>query len=127
MYYSLCILYNVRSVFSGTLPYPEGDRWIYAGARFLTYISSTIISIAFIRVFSFNAQTLGVIGKDSLKYYMFHGLCLMAVEFFGLPWSTACAVLYATIVTVTIYFFNKTKLSDFAIAPVNFLINRKKK
>ncbi len=117
---------NVRGTFSGTLPYPLDNRWIYAGARLLTYITSTVISIAFIRVFSFDNKTLGIIGKDSLKYYMFHGICLMGVEFLGLPWSTLFAVLYATVVSAAIFFFNKTKMSDFAIAPVSFLINRKK-
>lgn len=118
---------NVRETFSGTLPYPVDGKWVYAGARLLTYLTSTVIAIAFIRVFSFENKTIGVIGKDSLKYYMFHGICLMGVEFFGFPWSTLFAVLYATVVSAAIFFFNKTKLSDFAIAPVSFLINRKKK
>ena len=118
---------NVKDTFSGTLPYPLDNRWIYAGARLLTYVTSTVISIAFIRLFSFNNKTLGIIGKDSLKYYMFHGICLMGVEFLGFPWSTPCAVLYATTVSSAIFFFNKTRLSDFAIAPVSFFINRKKK
>ena len=119
-------LINVRDVFSGTFPYHEDNKLIYAGARLLSYLSSAVVSIAVIRVFSFKNQILGVVGKDSLKYYMFHGLCLMGVEFFALPWSIFYAVFYASVVSIAIFFFNKSKFSDFAIAPVSYIFNRKR-
>ena len=120
-------LISIRDVFAGTSPYPLNDTWLFALARLLCYFTSTIISIAFIRVFSFDNKIMGTVGKGSLKYYMFHGLFLMAVEFFGFPWSTVFAVIYASVVSIVIFFFNKTQLSDFAITPVSFVIDKVKK
>lgn len=122
----VCAVYsiNIRTVFSGTSPYPSDKTWIYALARLLCYLTSFFISISFIRVFSFENKIMGTVGKDSLKYYMFHGLFLMAVEFFELPWSTVFAVIYASVVSIVIFFFNKTQLSDIAITPVSFVIDK---
>jgi hypothetical protein len=55
---------------------------------------------------------------------MFHGLFLMGVEFLHLPWSTLLAFLYGTVVTIVIYLFNKTWLSDFAVTPISFIIDK---
>ena len=115
---------RVRSVFAGTSHYPLDSQWIYMLARLINYFTAVVISIAFIRVFSFENKVMGNIGKDSLKYYMFHGLFLMGVEFLHLPWSTLLAFLYGTVVTIVIYLFNKTWLSDFAVTPISFIIDK---
>ena len=124
----LCAINSIdmRTTFSGTVPYPEEGTWCYAMARLVTYFTSAIFSMAFIRLFSFETNIFSKIGKDSLKYYMFHGLFLMAVEYLNFPWSTFFAIVYATVVSVLIFFFNKTKLSDFAISPVSFVIDKLK-
>lgn len=90
----------------------------------------------------------GTIGKDSLKFYMFHGVCLMAIEALGLIWTTPFDVTYTSValdanphtvtlisfmapffalcVTVLIYLFNKSSLSDFVVSPVSCIINKLK-
>lgn len=113
---------DVRSLFAGTYPYPDDCKWIYAFARLLSYLSSVVISVVFIKVFSFENSVLGTIGRDSLKYYMFHGLILMVIDYVGLPWASYYSVLYALIVSTIIFFFNKTKLSDYAIRPLSFIL-----
>ena len=118
--------FDVRRTFGATYPYPLENTMLYAFARLLNYMTSVIISVAFIRVFSFESKILGVIGKDSLKYYMFHGIFLMVVKFAGLPWSANLAIVYALIVSIIIYYFNKTKLSDFSLAPVSVTLSWRK-
>lgn len=115
-----------RGTFAGADPYPENRQLISMVARFLSYITSTVVSIAFIRIFSFENKLLGTIGKDSLKYYMFHGLCLMGIEAIVVPWSTLLAAAYALVFSAIIFLFNKTKLSDFVINPISFIIQQTK-
>lgn len=122
-YYQL----NIREVFGGTSPYPVNHQYIYMIARFISYFTSLIISIAFIRLCTIENKLFGTIGKDSLKYYMFHGLCLMGIESIGAPWSTLLAIAYASGVSAMIFFFNKTRLSDFAINPISFIIQNQTK
>lgn len=118
---------KIRKVFAGTSPYPVNHEYIYMIARLVSYFTSSIVSIAFIRLCTFENKIFGTIGQDSLKFYMFHGIFLMGIEALGAPWSTALAITYAVAVSVAIFFFNKTKLSDFAISPVSFIIQHLKK
>lgn len=117
---------DVKSVFSGTYPYPSKNKWLYAMARFFSYFSSVVIAVSIVRICSFENKTLGIIGKDSLKYYMFHGVLLMIVEYLGLPWSTLFAILYASIVSLAIFVFNKTHLSDIVVSPISYWIQSRK-
>lgn len=110
-------------LFRGREPYPQEDKWIFMGLRFLTYLVSFIVSIAVVRIFAVPSRILEIVGKDSLKFYMFHGFGLMAFGVLPVPWKYGLAIVYATIVTLIIFFFNKTKLSDFAIRPVNYVVN----
>ena len=116
-----------RGTFAGADPYPVNSQFFSMVTRFLSYITSPIVSIAFIRIFSFENKLLGTIGKDSLKYYMFHGLCLMGIEAVGVPWSTLLAAAYALAFSAIIFLFNKTKMSDFVINPISFIIQRQTK
>lgn len=116
-----------RVTFAGVVPYPTNMQFVSMIARFFSYIISIIVSVAFLRLFSFENKLFGTIGKDSLKYYIFHGICLLGIETIGVPWSTFLALAYAVVIIVIIFFFNKTKLSDFAISPVSFVINQRKK
>lgn len=110
-------------LFRGREPYPQEDKWIFMGLRFLSYLVSFIVSISIVRLFAVPNRTLEIVGKDSLKFYMFHGLALMAFGVLPIPWKYGLAIVYATIVTLIIFFFNKTKLSDFAIRPINYIVN----
>ena len=125
----LIVIYPIigRGTFAGADPYPENRQLVSMVARFLSYITSTVVSIAFIRMFSFENKLLGTIGKDSLKYYMFHGLCLMGIEAIVVPWSTLLAAAYALAFSAIIFLFNKTKMSDFAINPISFIIQHQTK
>lgn len=115
---------RIRMILAGTAHYPSNFQLVCFVARLVSYFTSSIISIAFIRLFSFENKLFATIGRDSLKFYMFHGLCLMAIEAVGAPWSTLYSFFYATTVSVAIFFFNKSKLSDFAINPISFIVNR---
>lgn len=125
----LCAIYHIkiRKVFAGTSPYPLNHEKIYMIARLISYFTSSIVSIAFIRLCTIENKLFGTIGKDSLKYYMFHGLCLMGIEAIGAPWSTILAIVYAFGVSAVIFFFNKTRLSDFVINPISFIIQHQTK
>lgn len=125
----LCAIHNinVREVFGGTEPYQVNNWEIYLIARIASYVTSIFVSISFIRVISFipfNLSVLETIGKDTLKYYMFHGLFLLAIEAVNAPWSSLFSILYATIVSIAIYYFNKTQLSNFVINPLSYIKSR---
>lgn len=117
------IFYLVDDVFQGREGYPEEEKWIFMGYRFLSYLVSFIISISVIRLFAVPNRTLEIVGKDSLKFYIFHGFGLMAFGLLPISWKYGLAVVYASIVSLIIFFFNKTKLSDFAIRPINYVVN----
>ena len=115
--------YSVKGIivsFAGADPYPKGKQEVYMVARIFSYVVSVVVSIAFIRFFSIHNSFIETVGKDSLKYYMFHGICLMLIEAAGAPWSPMMAIIYATVVSVVVYCFNKTSLSNFVINPVTF-------
>lgn len=61
-------------------------------ARIATYPVALLMSVAFIRLFSFKDRLLGRIGKDSLKYYMFQGVVIMVLDTSEIPWSFILAV-----------------------------------
>jgi len=94
--------------------------------RFLSYGVSMAVSIAVIKLFAKTNKILEIVGIDSLKFYMFHGLGLMVVNASPIPKGFILALVYATVVAVVIFFFNKTKLSDFTIAPISYVMNYKK-
>lgn len=123
---TLCAAYSVkiRGIFAGTHPYRSDWQLAYLAARLVSYLTSTIVSVSFIRAFSFENKLIAIIGRDSLKYYMFHGVCLMAIEALGMPWSTPLAIAYAIIVSASIFFFNKTAFSDILISPIGFVITK---
>lgn len=113
----------VADIFRGGESYPQLNPLLFMFARLGSYLVSFIISIAIIRVFAFPNNLLAIIGKDSLKLYMFHGFGVMAMNGLNLPKSFVLVLLYATIVTICIYFFDKTKLSDYVLRPVKHTFN----
>ena len=115
--------FGIMGVFAGADPYPLEHQWLYMVARLFSYAISVIVSIAIIRLFSFENATLGIVGKDSLKFYLFHGVMMNVMEKCGVTWSPLLAIIYAMLVSIAIYYFNKTKISDFAITPISHTIN----
>lgn len=92
------------------------------------YVLAIVISIALTTLVIEN-KIISHIGKDSLKYYLFHGVILMFMSFFNVPWTWWLSISYFVVIMTSIYLINKTKLSDLAIRPVHFLkgviINKK--
>ena len=83
--------YIVDGVFQGNEPYPEEEKWIYMGLRFFSYLVSFIVSISVVRLFVNTNRTLEIVGKDSLKFYIFHGFGLMAFGILPIPWKYGLA------------------------------------
>ena len=62
------------------------------------------------------------IGKDTLKYYLFHSIALPFMELLKLPWNWYFSILYGAGFMFVFFFFNKTKLSDFAVRPISYVV-----
>lgn len=104
-----------------------GGTMIGLAGRTAYYVLAIVISIALTTLVIEN-KIISRIGKNSLKYYLFHGVILMFMSFFNVPWTWWLSVSYFVVIMTCIYLINKTKLSDFAIRPVHFLngvINKK--
>ena len=114
---------ELADIFRGGEPYPTTNQGLFMVYRLLSYGVSFLTSVAVVRLFALPNRILEICGLDSLKFYMFQGLGLMAVGAMSVPWNFPLALVYATVVAVLIFFFNKTKLSDFAIRPVNYVVN----
>ena len=114
---------ELADIFRGGEPYPTSNQWLFVVCRLLSYGVSFFTSVAVIRLLAVPNKILETCGIDSLKFYMFQGLGLMAVGAMPVPWNFPLALVYATVVAVLIFFFNKTKLSDFAIRPINYVVN----
>ncbi len=99
-----------------------GGTMIGLVGRATYYILAIVISIA-LTCLLFENKIVNLIGKDSLKYYLFHGVILRLMDFAHLPWTWWLSVIYFVIIMVSLYFFNKTKLSDFAIRPITYTLN----
>lgn len=120
--------FNVNSqmedVFRGCYPYPIDNQWLFMLFRFLSFIVSFFVSVAIVRLFAVPNEKLEIVGKDSLKYYMFQGFALIACGYLHLPWNFVLATIYAIVATIVIWFFNKTKLSDIVLRPVHYVVSQ---
>lgn len=139
---------SIRGVFAGADPYPTDSEFMYMMARLFSFPVAIIVSICIIRIFSIENIFFCIIGRDSLKYYMFHGVILMGIEALRLPWATCVDVtchlttgqvpgprtvtlvsflapIYALCVSTLIYFINKTKMSDILLSPISFFIKQR--
>ena len=111
---------NVRETVRGATAY-TGDFWICCIARCCYYLLAILMSIALTSIVE-SSEKICQIGKDSLKNYLFHGLALPIMLLVGVPWNWCFAIVWWVLLMVILYYFNKTKLSDFAIRPINFII-----
>lgn len=99
-----------------------GGTMIGLAGRAVYYILAIVISIALTNLV-FENKVICRVGKDSLKYYLFHGVILWFMSYFYVPWTWWLSIIYFVILMVSMYFFNMTKLSDFAIRPFHFIKN----
>ena len=113
----------VADVFRGVEPYPTSNRMCFMLARLASFVVSIIVSIAILRVAAFPCPLLETVGKDSLKFYMFQGIGLMIVGALNLPSNFILATLYALVVSIAIFLFDKFWLSDFALRPIKCIID----
>lgn len=111
---------NVREVVRGASGY--SGSYIGMIARLCFYSLAFVMSVSLTSLVS-ESRVLTQIGRDSLKYYLFHGIALSAMVFLKLPWPWYLAFVYGGLLMIVFWFFNKTKLSDFAIRPISYLIN----
>jgi fucose 4-O-acetylase-like acetyltransferase len=113
---------NVRETVRGASGYGVDNTMVGFIARLIYYILAIVMSISLTSLVS-SSKLLGQIGKDSLKYYLFHGILLSFMVFLKLPWNWYFAFVYGAMLMVILYFFNKTKLSDFAIRPITYTLD----
>lgn len=99
-----------------------GGTMIGLAGRAVYYILAIVISIALTKLI-FENKVVCRVGKDSLKYYLFHGVILWFMSYFNVPWTWWLSIIYFVILMVSMYFFNMTKLADFAIRPIHFIKN----
>lgn len=109
---------NVRETVRGVNGYETGAKMIGLASRAMYYLLATIISIALTSLIVDN-KIISRIGKDSLKYYLFHGLILWFMNYINVPWNWWLSVIYCVIIMVSIYLFNMLKLSDFLLRPIH--------
>ncbi len=113
---------NVRETVRGAGCYDADNQIVGLISRAVCYVLAVVLSISVTSLVT-SSKLLCQIGKDSLKYYLFHGIALSIMVFLKLPWNWYFAIVYGVLLMVVFYFFNKTKLSDFAIRPVNYVVN----
>ncbi len=113
---------NVRETVRGASGYGMEKPMVGVMARLACYLLAIIMSVSLTSLVS-SSKLLGQIGRDSLKYYLFHGILLSFMVFLKLPWNWFFAFVYGALIMMVLYFFNKTKLSDFAIRPITYTIN----
>ena len=111
-------LINVREVVRGASGF--GGSILGLMARICLYVLALIMSISLTNIVP-ESVFLSKVGRDSLKYYLFHGIALFIMVFLKLPWPWYLALVYGGLLMAFFWFFNKTKLSDFAIHPVSYL------
>ena len=113
---------DVRETVRGASGYGRDNQYVGLISRAVCYVLAVVLSISLTSLVT-SSKLLCQIGKDSLKYYLFHGIALSIMVFFKLPWNWYFAIVYGVLLMMVLYFFNKTKLSDFAIRPITYTIN----
>ena len=113
---------NIAFIVRGVMPYPESMPIIGLVGRALYYIVAIIMSIALIRIV-FPNKLMAIVGRDTMKYYIFHGVILMFMYQMPIPWSFGYGVMYWGLVSVALFFFNKLRVSDYILNPIGKVVN----
>lgn len=113
---------DIAFIVRGVMPYPVGNPVLGLVGRFSYYIAAVIMSCALIRVVLPN-KLMTIIGRYTMKYYIFHGVILMFMYQMPIPWSFGYAILYWVLISTVLFFFNKLKLSDYILNPIGKLVD----
>jgi hypothetical protein len=62
------------------------------------------------------------VGRDTMKYFIFHGVILMVMYKMKIPWSLGYAIVYFGVISTILFFFNKLKVSDYILNPIGMAI-----
>lgn len=112
---------DISFIVRGVKAYPESNQVLGLCGRMAYYIAAVFMSCTLIRVIAPN-KLMSYVGRDTLKYYVFHGAILMIMYNLTIPWSFGYAIVYWVIISVILFFFNKWKVSDFILNPVGKVI-----
>lgn len=113
---------NLKEIVRGASGYGEHNPMQGLCSRLSWYVVSVLISVSIIKVVS-ESKLLNQVGKDSLKYYLFHSVALPFMVLLKLPWNWYFSIIYGVCLMVIMFYFNKTRLSDFAIRPISNIVN----
>lgn len=114
---------NVRETVRGAQGYETGHEIVGMLSRCVYYVLAVILSVSLTSVVT-TSKLMNEIGRDSMKFYLFHSVILPFMVIMKLPWNWYLSIAYGLLVMCAIYFFNKTKLSDFALRPFHFVADR---
>lgn len=110
------------AIFTGL--YPSNADMLLRGAdhyglaaiptKFCLLVCSFIMSISVLNLTTEN-KLLSSIGKDSLLYYLYHGLLIQVVltpliQYFELPTNLLWILVYCSVITIIIYYLSHIKL-----------------
>ena len=100
---------NVREVVRGASGY--GGSYLGMVARLCFYLLAFVMSVSLTCLVS-ESRVLTQIGRDSLKYYLFHGIALSAMVFLKLPWPWYLAFVYGGLLMTIIWHVCPVKVPD---------------
>jgi fucose 4-O-acetylase-like acetyltransferase len=113
---------NLRETVRCASGYAADNPMVGFYSRVLYYVVAVLLSMAVTKLVT-ESKLMNQIGKDTLKFYLFHSIALPFMELLKLPWNWYFSILYGIGLMFVFFFFNKTKLSDFAIRPISYVIN----
>lgn len=113
-------LLDIRETVRCVNGYASDNQLLGLMGRFVYYVLAIITSVALISIVRDN-NLLCQIGNSSLKIYLFHGVLLKIMSMIHLPWNWWLSFIYFFLIMTSLYFFNRTRLSDYAIRPIHFM------
>lgn len=110
---------NCRELMSGLGKY----SFVEIPAKLYILVLSAITSVSFFNIIT-EQKPLEIIGKDSLLYYLYHGIVIKFIlvplmDQFDMPQSFAFLLLYSFIIIGFIYIVGKIKLLRWLVSPFN--------
>ena len=126
VYFTSYDIINLRETVRGISGYEIDKQFVGVIGRMSFYLLACLMSIS-ITCLVRPSRLLSHIGRDSMKYYLFHGIFLSVMVYLRLPWNWYFALLYGVMLMAIIYVVNLTTLSGIVIRPVSYLINIIKK
>ncbi len=113
----LIIKMDISIIVRGVSPYPKAYPVYGLAGRLVYYVAAVVMSSALIRLVMPN-KLMSEVGRDTMKYFIFHGVILMVMYKMKIPWSFDYAVVYWICISILLFFFNKWKMSDYILNPI---------